>query len=91
MPDRVILGLRSVLLAVAVTVLVIVGRGILDELVGPRGWYVLLFVGVFATARFAGPRPALAVTLLVALSRFIRPGESQTALAKGYQAALRVE
>ena len=73
MPDRVILGLRSVLLAVAVTVLVVVGRGILDELVGPRGWYVLLFVGVFATARFAGPRPALVVTLLVAASRFIRP------------------
>ena len=40
MPDRVFRGLRSVLLAVAVTALVVVGRVILDQLVGPRGWYV---------------------------------------------------
>ena len=58
MPDRVLRGLRSVLLAVAVTALVIVGRVILDQLVGPRGWYVLLFAGVFVTARYAGLRTA---------------------------------
>ena len=54
------------LLAVAVTALVIVGRVILDQLVGPRGWYVLLFAGVFVTARYAGLRPAIGVALLVA-------------------------
>ena len=73
MPDRVVRGLRSVLLVVAVTALIVVGRAILDQLVGPRGWYVLLFVGVFVTARLAGTVPALAVTLLVAGSRIVLP------------------
>jgi len=50
MPDRVFRGLRAVLLAVVVTALVIVGRLILDQVVGPRGWYVLLFAGVFVTS-----------------------------------------
>ena len=73
MPDRVFRGLRSVLLAVAVIALVIVGRAILDQLVGPRGRYVLLFAGVFVTARYAGLRLAIAVALVVAASRFVVP------------------
>jgi hypothetical protein len=73
MPDRVVSGLRSVLFAVAVTALVVVGRAILDQLLGPRGWYVLLFAGVFVTARYAGLRLAIGVALLVAVSRFVEP------------------
>ena len=71
--DRVLRGLRSVLLAVAVAALVVLGRMTLDQLVGPRGWYVLLFAGVFVTARYVGMRPAVGVTLLVAASRIVRP------------------
>ena len=73
MPDRVLRGLRSVLLAVAVAALVVVGRVILDQLVGPRGWYVLLFAGVFATARYVGLRPAIGVAVLVAGARLVMP------------------
>src|SRR5690349_4851555 len=73
MPDRLVRGLRSVVLAVAVTAAIIVTRGILDQVVGPRGWNVVLVVGVFATARVAGLRAAIAVTLLVAASRFVLP------------------
>src|SRR5690242_7127435 len=73
MTDRVSRGLRSLLIVVAVTALVIVARALLDELVGPRGWYVLVFAGVFATARLSGVRAAVAVTLLVAGARLVLP------------------
>ena len=57
--------------AVAVSALVVLGRMTLDQLVGPRGWYVLLFAGVFVAARYVGMRPAIGVTLLVAVSRLV--------------------
>jgi PAS domain S-box-containing protein len=73
MPDRIGRGLRSAALAVVVTFTIIAVRATLDEVVGPRGWNIVLVVGVFATARYAGLRAAIAVTLLVAASRFVLP------------------
>jgi PAS domain S-box-containing protein len=73
MPDRLARAVRSVVLAVAITITIITVRGILDELIGPRGWNAVLVVGVFATARYAGLRAAIAVTLLVAASRLVLP------------------
>src|SRR5689334_23634310 len=73
MPDRLVHGLRAVVLVIAVTAAIISVRGVLDQVVGPRGWNVVLVVGVFWTARVVGLRAAIAVTLLVAASRFVLP------------------
>jgi K+-sensing histidine kinase KdpD len=74
MTTRVVAALRTVVLVVAISAIVVVVRVLLDAIVGPRGWYVVVIVAVFGAARLAGTRPAVAVTLVVAASRVVVPG-----------------
>ncbi|HEX5827387.1 MAG TPA: GAF domain-containing sensor histidine kinase [Candidatus Limnocylindrales bacterium] len=76
MTARALLALRSALLVVAMAAIVVVVRLLLDALVGARGWYVIVILAVFVTARLVGTRAAVLVALLVAASRAVLPASS---------------
>lgn len=73
-------SLRALLLGLAAAAAVVALRLGLEELLGPRGWSIIVFLGVFAAARLADLRVAAAVAVLAAASRLVLPAAQLPAM-----------